>query len=63
MKKLYTVMAIIIIAMLVLAACAPAATATQAPAAKLKIGVVTDVGQLEDKSFNQASYEGAKAAA
>ena len=63
MKKLYTVMAIIIIAMLVLAACAPAATATQAPAAKLKVGVVTDVGQLEDKSFNQASYEGAKAAA
>jgi len=36
--------------------------ATEAPAA-LKVGVVTDVGQLEDKSFNQASYEGAKAAA
>lgn len=35
---------------------------TDAPAA-LKIGVVTDVGQLEDKSFNQASYEGAQAAA
>ena len=29
----------------------------------LKIGVVTDVGQLEDKSFNQASNEGAMAAA
>ena len=35
---------------------------TEAPAA-LKIGVVTDVGQLEDKSFNQAAYEGGKAAA
>jgi basic membrane protein A and related proteins len=35
---------------------------TEAPAA-LKVGVVTDVGQLEDKSFNQASYEGAQAAA
>src|SRR5687768_17366709 len=36
---------------------------TEAPASDLKIGVVTDVGQLEDKSFNQASYEGAQAAA
>jgi basic membrane protein A and related proteins len=42
---------------------APTQAATEAPAAKLKVGVVTDVGQLEDKSFNQASYEGAKAAA
>ena len=41
---------------------APTAAATEAPAA-LKIGVVTDVGQLEDKSFNQAAYEGGKAAA
>jgi basic membrane protein A len=31
--------------------------------AALKVGVVTDVGQLEDKSFNQASNEGAIAAA
>lgn len=29
----------------------------------LKVGVVTDVGQLEDKSFNQASWEGAEAGA
>ncbi len=29
----------------------------------LKVGVVTDVGQLEDKSFNQSSNEGALAAA
>ena len=45
---------------------APTEAATEAPteaAAALKIGVVTDVGQLEDKSFNQASYEGAQAAA
>src|SRR6266508_448022 len=38
------------------------APATEAPTA-LKVGVVTDVGQLEDKSFNQAAYEGGKAAA
>ena len=36
---------------------------TEAPATDLKIGVVTDVGQLEDKSFNQAAYEGGQAAA
>ncbi len=74
MKKLYFVTVALIVAAMILAACAPAATptpaATEAPAAPpteapvtLKVGVVTDVGQLEDKSFNQASYEGAKAAA
>ncbi len=47
----------------------PAATAAATPAATtaaptpLKIGVVTDVGQLEDKSFNQSSNEAAKEAA
>jgi basic membrane protein A len=41
---------------------APTEAATEAPTA-LKVGVVTDVGQLEDKSFNQAAYEGGKAAA
>lgn len=60
MKKLYAVITLIVIALLVLAACGAPAT----PAAEsLKIGVVTDVGQLEDKSFNQAAYEGGKAAA
>jgi basic membrane protein A len=45
---------------------APTEAMTEAPteaAATIKVGVVTDVGQLEDKSFNQASYEGAQAAA
>ena len=42
---------------------APTEAPTEAPASEVKIGVVTDVGQLEDKSFNQASYEGAQAAA
>jgi len=64
MKKLYSVIALFVIGLMVLTACGGAAPAsTQAPAKKLKIGVVTDVGQLEDKSFNQASYEGGKAAA
>ena len=55
------------------AAAAPSAAASESAAASaaapsssgaaLKVGVVTDVGQLEDKSFNQASNEGAIAAA
>jgi basic membrane protein A len=44
-----------------------APTAGESPSAgasfePLKVGVVTDVGQLEDKSFNQSSNEGAMAA-
>ena len=54
---------------IILAACgggggsaAPSAGASGA-LTPIKVGVVTDVGQLEDKSFNQSSNEGAKAAA
>src|ERR1035437_3693824 len=38
-------------------------SASVAPSPSLKIGVVTDVGTITDKNFNQYSYEGAKAAA
>jgi len=43
-----------------------AVTSAAAPSAAttpLKIGVVTDVGRVDDKNFNQYSYEGAKTAA
>lgn len=68
MKKLYSLMALLVIASLALAACGPSETPapvepTEPAAEPLKIGVVTDVGQLEDKSFNQAAWEGGKAAA
>jgi basic membrane protein A len=47
-----------------LAVVAAACTGGSSPSAEpLKIGVVTDVGQLEDKSFNQFTNEGAIAAA
>lgn len=60
MKKSYAAFSLLLVAAFVLAACTPAApTAGEA----LKVGLVTDVGQLEDKSFNQAAHEGAKAAA
>ncbi len=48
---------------------AESAMTSEAPSASsmalkpIKVGVVTDVGQLEDKSFNQSSNDGAKAAA
>ncbi|HET9521593.1 MAG TPA: BMP family ABC transporter substrate-binding protein, partial [Candidatus Limnocylindrales bacterium] len=49
---------------------APSEAASEAPSVEptaaltpIKVGVVTDVGQLEDKSFNQSSNEGALAAA
>jgi basic membrane protein A and related proteins len=47
-------LAVVAIAVLALPACSPAAPAG------LKIGLVTDVGQLNDKSFNQNSWEGAQ---
>src|SRR5260221_5921411 len=44
---------------------APAATAAATTAATggVKIGLVTDVGQVDDRSFNQSAWEGAQAAA
>jgi basic membrane protein A and related proteins len=61
MKKFYSLIALLIVASLALTACGGGGT----PAVDegLKIGIVTDVGQLEDKSFNQAAWEGGKAAA
>jgi basic membrane protein A len=89
MKKLYFVMALLIVASMVLTACgtpaaqvateapmteAPAAAteapvATEAPAAAATledcvkpevfcVGLVTDVGKVNDKSFNQSAWEG-----
>lgn len=41
----------------------PAATPGETPAADVRIGVVTDVGRLDDASFNQFSNQGAVDAA
>src|ERR1035437_6949977 len=45
------------------AGCSSSGSTAVPSAAALKIGVVTDVGRVDDKNFNQYSYEGAKAAA
>jgi basic membrane protein A len=76
MSKKYSVFAILMVLVLVLSACAQ--TATQAPAVEtaapaastdcsspdvLCVGLVTDVGEIDDKSFNQAAWEGVQQAA
>jgi basic membrane protein A len=94
MKKLYFVMALLIVASMILTACGtpatPAATAapvvvtdapvaTEAPTATAApvveitqadcvkpevfcVGLVTDVGKVNDKSFNQSAWEGVQKA-
>jgi basic membrane protein A len=52
---------------LALGACAPAAAPTTAPAASpakaaLKVGLVTDTGGVNDKSFNQSAWAGVQKA-
>jgi basic membrane protein A len=41
------------------ASTAPTTAPTPAPSSSLKIGVVTDIGTLNDKNFNEYSYKGA----
>jgi len=83
MKKLYAVLAMLLIATIVLTACAPKATPTEAPAteppateapteaptaapteapAVFKVGQVTDLGGIDDKSFNASAWAGVEQA-
>lgn len=60
MKKLYFVIAGLIVASMLLAACGGAAPSA-ADCAKEEVfcvGLVTDVGKVNDKSFNQSAWEG-----
>lgn len=63
-KKLSLVMAVLMIATMFLAAC-QAATPSEADCAKaevLCVGLVTDVGEIDDKSFNQSAWAGVQQA-
>ena len=71
MKKFYLVFAVFAIAALALSACggapepeAPAAASDDncADEAVLCVGLVTDVGEIDDKSFNQSAWEGVEQA-
>ena len=78
MKKTLSILMVLVLVLSVFTGCskkadAPAATAAPevkaekpAPAPKkaaLKVGMVTDSGTIDDRSFNQGTYEGVKAAA
>jgi basic membrane protein A len=70
--RLYGIVALVLVTAMMLVACAvpvavPAApaAATEAPAAEaaapaadVKLGLVTDVGRINDRSFNQSTWEG-----
>lgn len=63
-KKFSVVMAVIMIASMFLAAC-QAAAVTEADCNKTTVfcvGFVTDVGKIDDKSFNQTAWEGVQLA-
>ncbi|MBI5298120.1 MAG: BMP family ABC transporter substrate-binding protein [Chloroflexi bacterium] len=74
MKKLYTVLAVLLVATMILTACGAKPTAapaeptaapvepTAAPVA-IKVGQVTDLGGIDDKSFNATAYAGVEKAA
>ena len=64
-KKFSVIMAVIMIASMALAACAakPPSEADCAKPEVFCIGLVTDVGEVDDKSFNQSAWEGAQQAA
>ena len=60
-KKIFTIVSLILVVSMGLAACTtPVAAPTQAPAVepKLKVCQVTDTGGIDDKSFNATAYKG-----
>ncbi len=61
MKKLYGLLAVLLVAAMILSACAPAEP-NCADEETFCVGVVTDVGKVDDKSFNQGTWEGAQLA-
>ncbi|HLD93851.1 MAG TPA: BMP family ABC transporter substrate-binding protein [Anaerolineales bacterium] len=66
MKKLYFVMAAVLVASMLLTACGGGGGAATAPdCTKSDVfcaGLVTDTGKVDDKSFNQGCWEGLQAA-
>jgi basic membrane protein A len=61
MKKTFAVFALLLIVAMALPACAPAAPDCKSEDV-VCVGLVTDVGKIDDKSFNQSAWEGVKQA-
>jgi basic membrane protein A len=61
MKKIFAVLALLLMVAMLLPACAPA-TPDCKSASVYCVGLVTDVGKVDDKSFNQTAWEGVQKA-
>ena len=61
MKKFIAILLVLVVSFSAFAQGSKEETAAAAPA--LKVGMVTDSGSIDDRSFNQGTYEGIKAAA
>lgn len=61
-KKLFAFLSLLLLASFALVSCGGGAEADCASDDVLCIGLVTDVGEVDDKSFNQSSWEGVKLA-
>ena len=63
-KKMYLLMAVMMIAVSILSACQPAGGGKPdcSKPETFCVGLVTDVGKIDDKSFNQSTWEGVKQA-
>lgn len=61
MKKLYVLLAALLVAAMILPACAPAQEDCTSENV-FCVGLVTDVGKINDKSFNQSAWEGVQRA-
>jgi basic membrane protein A and related proteins len=61
-KKLLVLLTVLVGGSMLLAACGPGAEADCASEDVLCVGLVTDVGEVDDKSFNQSAWEGVQRA-
>jgi len=61
-RRVFLIVGLCVIVALALGACAPRATPTTPPAKKIKVGLVTDIGGLNDKAFNQSAWAGVQKA-
>ena len=61
-KKFSLILAVVMIASLILSACGGASEADCAKPEVLCVGLVTDVGEVDDKSFNQSAWAGVQQA-
>lgn len=64
-KKLYILMTVLVMASMLLVACGQTSGSSTPDCSKADVfcvGLVTDVGKIDDKSFNQSTWEGVKQA-